>query len=92
MEIPFERLKSKKRKPALTDNFNRKGDVLLRATYSKQLNSTILLQGGILNIYHLSEDTYEEDDGIMIQRLPIEGSRGLTINVTGSAWLAIKKA
>jgi len=65
----------------------RKGDVLMRVSYAREFGTRWLLQGGVLNIYHLGEDTYTRPQST--GRIAIKGSRGLTMNVTGSAWANI---
>lgn len=61
-----------------TNLFERKSDVLVRATYSiKTPNKKFTFKPNVLFIYHLGEDSYENIFG---QRENIEGSDGLTIN------------
>ncbi len=61
-----------------TNLFERKPDVLLRATYSvKTPNKKFIFKPNVLFIYHLGVDTYEN---IFSQRERIDGSDGLTIN------------
>lgn len=72
-----------------TKDFSRKGDVLLRATYTTQISSAWTIQGGFLNIYHLSEDTYLDETGASSQRRAIAGSKGLTVNISGTVWMTI---
>ena len=61
-----------------TKDFSRNADVLVRATYSQPLaNEKLNVRVGLLPIYHLSEDTYiDENDMEQI----ITGSQGLTMN------------
>lgn len=73
-----------------TNDFKRKGDVLFRLTYSGQVTPGVLLQGGLLNIYHLGDDTYV-DENVSTGPIPIRGSKGLTLNITGSAWITISR-
>jgi len=74
-----------------SNEFNRKGDVLVRMSYSLGISPVLLLQGGLLNIYHLGEDTFV-DPASANQRMAIKGSKGLTMNVTGSAWLTVSSS
>lgn len=61
-----------------TNLFERKSDVLLRATYTLQTkNNKWSFKPNIIAIYHLGNDTYEN---ILGQRKTIENSEGLTIN------------
>lgn len=61
-----------------TNLFERKSDVLLRATYTLQTkNNKWSFKPNIMGIYHLGNDTYEDIFG---QRQTIENSQGLTIN------------
>lgn len=65
-----------------TNDFNRKGDVLLRTAYTFQSHSKVHFNVGLLGIYHLGSDTYI-DAGIQNKPIQIKGSEGLTINMTG---------
>lgn len=61
-----------------TNQFERKGDMLLRAGYQFGFNeNTFLLKPNLLAIYHLGNDTYEDITG---KRVAIEDSEGLTLN------------
>lgn len=61
-----------------TNLFERKSDALFRTTYTvKPTNSKFTFKPNILFIYHLGEDTFENQ---LNQRETIEGSDGLTIN------------
>jgi hypothetical protein len=73
-----------------TNDFKRKGDVLLRLTYSGEVSQGIMLQGGLLNIYHLGEDTYV-DENVSTNPISIRGSKGLTVNLTGSVSISISR-
>ncbi|MES2647977.1 MAG: hypothetical protein V4717_13945 [Bacteroidota bacterium] len=66
-----------------TNDFNRKGDVLLRTSYRFIKNAKWSLEGGLLGIYHLGEDTYI-DANISNKPIAIKGSAGLTLNATAS--------
>lgn len=71
-----------------TNRFTRKGDVLLRASWSRQLTPGVKVQAGVLNIYHVANDTYV-DPAITTGRIEIIGSQGLTVNVTAGAWFTV---
>lgn len=61
-----------------TNLFERKSDALFRTTYTiKPTNSKFTFKPNVLFIYHLGEDTFENQ---FSQRETIEGSDGLTIN------------
>lgn len=61
-----------------TNLFDRKSDALFRTTYTiKPTNSKFMFKPNVLFIYHLGEDTFENQ---FSQRETIEGSDGLTIN------------
>lgn len=62
-----------------TNGFERKGDVLLRATYDIALGKHWKLTPGLLPIVHLGEDSYLDAYG---SRETIAGSSGLTLNGT----------
>lgn len=63
---------------ASTNLFERKSDVLLRATYTQQTtNKKFTFKPNVLFLYHLGEDTFENIFG---QREAIANSDGLTIN------------
>ena len=59
-----------------TRSYSRQGDVLLRLSHAFQLKKWTLTPG-ILPIYHLGNDSYEDDLGTERE---IEGSAGLTLN------------
>jgi hypothetical protein len=67
-----------------TNNFNRKGDVLVRSTYAIIKKKSIQVEGGLLGIYHLGKDTYVNFNE-RPNPIPIEGSQGLTLNATVAA-------
>lgn len=66
-----------------TNDFNRKGDVLLRTSYRLLKKKNWSLESGLLGIYHLGEDTYI-DANISNKPIAINGSAGLTLNATAS--------
>ncbi|MBA2746263.1 MAG: hypothetical protein H0U44_08570, partial [Flavisolibacter sp.] len=66
--------------PASND-FNRRGDVLVRTAYSFQRIRKASLDVGLLGIYHLGEDSYI-DGNIQNSAIAIKGSSGLTLNAT----------
>lgn len=60
-----------------TRDFNRSGDVLLRASYPFKITEKFQITPGLLNIYHLSNDKFTDPSGNSHE---IDGSQGLTIN------------
>jgi len=71
-----------------TNDFNRKGDVLLRSAYRLLQKNKFKLEGGLLGIYHLGEDTYV-DANQSTRPISIKGSGGLTLNLTALAELQL---
>ncbi len=71
-----------------TNDFNRKGDVLLRVTYTITIPEKWKVNLGLLSIYHLGKDTYVNGN-ISNKPLKIDGSQGLTLNGTIAAWYKI---
>lgn len=69
-----------------SNQFNRKADVLARAAYTLVIKSRFSLNGGLLGIYHLGEDTYLDAAN---KSLPISGSSGLTLNATLAGWWTV---
>lgn len=67
-----------------TNDFNRKGDVLLRTAYTLSTPEKWSVTGGLLGIYHLGRDTYI-DANTSAKPIAIEGSQGLTLNATAIA-------
>lgn len=67
-----------------TNDFNRKGDVLLRAGYEINSAKTWRLNIGLLGIYHLGKDTYV-DGNVSNKPIKLIGSEGLTLNGTAAA-------
>lgn len=63
------------------NDFNRKGDVLLRLACQLAWKKNWNWNASVLNIYHLGEDTYI-DGNISNSPLRIAGSKGLTVNIT----------
>ncbi len=61
-----------------TNDFKRKGDIILRATYGLKKGNWSLLPG-VLGIYHYDEDEFTESSGF---HQKIAGSKGLTLNAT----------
>lgn len=61
-----------------SNDFERSGDVLLRASYSIPLSHNIMIRPSILPIYHLSDDKYTDANGNV---QTIADSKGLTVNV-----------
>ncbi|HEU5291691.1 MAG TPA: hypothetical protein VFU05_13670 [Cyclobacteriaceae bacterium] len=66
-----------------TSSFSRKADVLLRGAYHFITNNKFQLTAGLLGIYHVSNDTYQ-DPATSDQPITIDGSDGLTLNLTTS--------
>lgn len=62
-----------------TNNYIRRGDVLLRVSYQFRLSKDLAFVPGILPIYHLANDKFSNINGKQI----INGSKGLTLNVIG---------
>lgn len=60
-----------------TNQFRRKGDIMLRASYPIHFGSKVTLTPGILPVYHLGNDEYTDLSGRTIE---IEGSGGITLN------------
>lgn len=74
-----------------TFSFNRKGDVLLRGARSFSTGNNLFFNAGLLAIYHLGKDKYTNPfEGNRV--MDIDGSQGLTLNLTGAAyWQAGKR-
>ncbi|MBS1664610.1 MAG: hypothetical protein JST68_26430 [Bacteroidetes bacterium] len=70
-------------KYAATADFKRKPDVLLRGFYQLVNGGRLQLGGGLLGIYHIGRDTYV-DANKSAGRISIQGSDGLTLNLTGT--------
>jgi hypothetical protein len=61
-----------------TNNYKRSGDVLIRASYTFNINNgQFKIIPGILPIYHLSDDKFTNKSGI---EESITGSQGVTLN------------
>ncbi|MGB0806619.1 MAG: hypothetical protein ACPGRC_08010 [Salibacteraceae bacterium] len=60
-----------------TNNYKRKGDVLLRVSYPIKLGKKIKFTPSLLPIYHLNNDLYTDE--LNMERT-INGSQGLTLN------------
>jgi hypothetical protein len=73
-----------------SNDFDRKGDVLLRAAYLFSAPNKLSFTAGLLGIYHLGEDTYINAN-IRPGPIPLKGSQGLTLNVTASVRYPISK-
>lgn len=61
-----------------TNQFHRKGDILLRASYPIQATKRIAITPSLLPIFHLGNDTYVDELNFTRE---IEGSNGLTLNI-----------
>jgi hypothetical protein len=62
-----------------TNGYRRSGDAMLRISYPMKLKEGIKLTPGLLPVYHLSNDTYLDENQMERE---IEGSQGLTVNGT----------
>jgi len=61
-----------------TNSFNRKGDLVLRASYYLMVSENkFYVRPGLLGIYHLDDDSYKDQNGV---EQSIDGSKGLTLN------------
>lgn len=60
-----------------TNQFHRKGDILIRASYPIQATKRMAITPSLLPIYHLGNDTYIDEFNFAHE---IEGSNGLTLN------------
>lgn len=72
------------------NNFNRKADVLLKANYTSKQIHQFKFNVGVLAIYHLGKDDYI-DGNISNKPIEINGSEGLTVNITSAGWLNVSK-
>lgn len=73
-----------------TNDFNRRGDVLLRTSWRVVQQKRITVEGGLLGIWHLGEDTYV-DANISSMPIALQGSEGLTLNATALVEVALDK-
>lgn len=73
-----------------TNGFVRAADVLFKIEYNWKLNKQFALTPGLLSIYHLAKDKYQETKSTETLR-SIKGSEGLTINFTLVAAYQITK-
>ena len=60
-----------------SNEFSRKGDVLLRLSYNFELNKKFSVRPSLLSIYHEANDSYLDANKM---RVEIEKSSGLTLN------------
>lgn len=60
-----------------TNNFQRAGDIMLRIYYPVDVNDRFTITPGILQIHHLFNDKFTDENGSLME---IEGSKGLTLN------------
>jgi len=74
-----------------SNDFNRKGDVLLRGAYLFTVKQKFSFNVGLLGIYHLVDDTYI-DANISSEPIAIRGSQGLTLNTTLAGFWKINKS
>lgn len=73
-----------------SNRFQRRGDLLFRASKTFSTPGKWQFQAGLLNIYHLGMDRYTAVTPSQ-RVVAIEGSGGLTINITGGAWYQASK-
>jgi hypothetical protein len=73
-----------------TNGFVRAADVLFKIEYNWKISKQFALIPGLLNIYHLAKDKYQETKGDETFR-SIKGSEGLTVNFTLVAAYQITK-
>lgn len=60
-----------------TNAFERKGDLVGRVSYNFKTGERFSIRPSLLGIYHLGNDTYEDDNKM---RRPVYNSAGLTLN------------
>lgn len=72
-----------------TNQFHRKGDLLIRFSYPIHATNRIMITPSLLPIYHLGNDTYIDEQNLTRE---IEGSTGLTLNANLYVDFAIGKA
>lgn len=65
-----------------TNQFRRKGDLLLRIARPLTLSDKLVFTPSLLPIYHLGEDLYTDTYGFVPVEKAIDGSDGLTINMS----------
>ena len=68
-----------------TNDLKRKGDVLFRVGKNFRLSESLVINAGLLNIVHLGKDEYI-DANISNEPIAIDGSEGLTVNLTAALW------
>ena len=66
-----------------SNDFKRKGDILLKAGYNLPAKDKLAVNIGLLGIYHLGRDTYI-DGNISNKPIELKGSEGLTLNITAA--------
>lgn len=71
-----------------TNGFHRSGDLVIKSTYTIVKKPKLAFGAGILPVFHLGNDTFIDSSGI---RSEINGSEGLTLNMTGFLDYAINK-
>ena len=72
-----------------TNGFHRSGDLVIKSTYTIVKKPKLAFGAGILPVFHLGNDTFIDSSGI---RSEINGSEGLTLNMTGFLDYAINKS
>lgn len=73
-----------------SNDFNRSGDILIRAAYLSNFKRSFSLHIGLLGIYHIDEDTYI-DANVSNKPIAIQDSQGLTLNTTISGFWKLNK-
>ena len=76
-----------------TNHLDRRADALFNVSYNFDRIKNLNIILGLLNIYHLGEDTYVDPNsqGGSNEPISIKGSDGLTINGTVTLWYRINK-
>ncbi len=76
-----------------TNHLDRRADALFNVTYNINSIKNLNIILGLLNIYHLGEDTYVDPNSMngSTEPIPIKGSDGLTLNGTVTLWYRINK-
>ncbi|TAD85740.1 MAG: hypothetical protein EAY75_10665 [Bacteroidetes bacterium] len=75
---------TKAKKYIPTNDFTRKSDLLLRASYTFKPIKKLQVSSGLLGIYHVANDTYI-DANTSPNPIALQHSKGLTLNATAFA-------
>ncbi len=73
-----------------TNDFRRKGDALLRIGKGFNIKKKVSVNTGLLGIFHLGKDEYT-DANVSFEPIPIDGSEGLTLNITAAVWWQVNR-